>query len=81
MITQSSHMQAHEYDPETQQAFVQFQNGAVYRVDGMAQWEYDNFRQASSPGQYWHNKIKGQKTITLVSPGSTKSGKVSKRRW
>jgi hypothetical protein len=81
MIAQSSHMQAHEHDEETMTLTAQFQNGAVYAATGVPRHIYDNFRQSSSPGAAWHSMIKGKYPVTLVSPGATASGKLSRKRY
>ena len=59
-IAQSSHIYAHDYDPATQTLSIQFVNGQVYKFAGVPQTEYDSFTQASSPGAFFHSKIKGQ---------------------
>ena len=81
MIAQSSHMQAHDHNEETQTLTAQFQNGAVYEASGVPRHIYDNFAQSSSPGTAWHSMIKGKYPIRLVSPGVTSSGKVSQKRY
>jgi lysyl-tRNA synthetase class 2 len=72
-IAQSSHVQAHEYDPESQTLLVQFTNGAMYRYAGVDQTTYDSFSQSSSPGSYLHAKIKGSYPSEMVSAGQKRS--------
>lgn len=59
-IAQSSHIQAHDYDQGSQTLTIQFTNGAVYQYAGVPSTEYYNFSQSSSPGVYFHSKIKGR---------------------
>ena len=80
-VAQSSHMQAHDYIDEKQEVFVQFQNGAVYRARNVPRDVYDNFAQSSSPGAAWHSMIKGKYPVELFSPGVTKTGKMSRKRY
>ena len=65
-VAQSSHIQSHSYDPETNMLVIQFVNGAVYQFNGVPATEYFNFAQASSPGSYFHSKIKGQYSTQLI---------------
>jgi hypothetical protein len=74
-VAQSSHIQGHEYDPQTKTLLIQFTNGAVYRYVGVDQYEYWNLKQSSSPGTYFHNKIKPKYPGELVSAGRPKRRK------
>ena len=80
-VAQSSHMQEHEHDADSQTLRVQFINGAIYEASGVPRHVYDNFRQSSSPGTAWHSMIKGRYPVRLVSPGVTRSGKLSRKRY
>lgn len=68
-IAQSSHINAHQYDPEARVLQIEFVNGAVYQYSGVDANTYHTFAQSSSPGTYFHNKIKPAFAGALVSPG------------
>lgn len=69
---QSSHIQAYDYDPGTGDLMIQFVNGAVYHYAGVPATEYYNFSQSSSPGIYFHSKIKNQYATTNIAPAPPK---------
>lgn len=78
---QSSHLNGAQYDEETQTLAIQFVNGAVYSYRGVPQTIVDSFRQSSSAGGYFHEKISGRYGETQTGAGTTKSGRRSRRRF
>jgi hypothetical protein len=80
-VLQSGHLYGADYDPDSQTLAVQFQNGAVYHARGVPQTVADSFFQVSSPGSFWHDKIKTGYAVNKVSDGATKSGRRSRRRY
>jgi KTSC domain len=78
---QSSHMNGSDYDAETQRLTIQFVNGAIYRYHGVPQTTVDTLHQSSSPGTYFHDKIKGNYPEQKLADGMTKSGRRSTRRY
>lgn len=71
-VAQSSHIQAHDYDPNTRTMTVQFVNGSIYQYAGVPQTEYDNFGQSSSPGTYFASKIKPTYRSQQITSGNGK---------
>lgn len=67
---QSSHIEAHEYDQYSRILTIQFSNGAVYNYAGVEPNTYYAFSQSSSPGSYFHTKIKGSYNTALIAPGA-----------
>jgi hypothetical protein len=80
-VHQSSNIQASSFDPSTGVLTLQFVNGAIYQVPGYNQTDYDTFKQAGSPGTYFHAKIKPNYPVIPVSPGQTKSGRQATRKY
>jgi hypothetical protein len=68
-IAQSSHIQAHDYDPANRVLMIQFTNGAIYHYQAVSQTTYDSFSQSSSPGEYFHSKIRERHKGSLIVPG------------
>ncbi len=66
-IAQSSHVQAYNYDPETQRIVISFVNGAVYQGQ-MSQTEYDIFHQSGSKGSYVQNNLRGR--LSMMVPAN-----------
>lgn len=77
---QSSHLNQFEYHAPSQTLTVQFVNGAVYSYAQVPVTVYDTLQQTSSPGTYFHDKIKGVYSAQKIADGVTKSGRVSRRR-
>ena len=68
---QSSHLEAHGYDPETRTLTVRFANGAVYQYAGVPETVADTLVQSGGGGTYFWSKIRGQyPTVKIVEPGS-----------
>ena len=66
---QSSHLQAYDYNPQTQTLTIQFQNGAIYTYDGVPETEYFNLQQAGGAGSYFWAKIRNRyPTQKIVDP-------------
>ena len=78
---QSTHLAGADYDEETAQLTIQFVNGAVYRYSNVPQTSADVLFQSSSPGSYFHDKIRGNYGEMKILDGMTKSGRRSRRRW
>jgi hypothetical protein len=78
---QSSHLNGAQYDEDTGHMAIQFVNGAVYHYQGVPLTVVDSFRQSSSAGGYFHEKIKGRYGEVCVAQGVTKSGRKSRRRF
>jgi hypothetical protein len=54
----SSHILAHEYEPQTQTLRITFRNGATYRYEDVPPARADAFATAFSQGQYFHAAIR-----------------------
>ena len=78
---QSGHMAGADYDEETAALTIQFVNGAVYRYRQVPPYIADTLFQSSSPGTYFHDKIKGAYGEQKILDGQTKSGRRSRRRY
>ena len=78
---QSGHMNGADYDPDMKMLLIQFTNGAVYQYGGVSPDVADTLFQVSSPGQYFHDKIKGIYPERKILDGQTKSGRRSQRRY
>ncbi len=78
---QSGHLYGRDYDPETKQLTVQFANGAIYRYAGVDQTKVDALDQSSSPGTYFHDKIKPAHPAQMLAEGMTKNGRRSTKRY
>jgi len=74
-VAQSSHIQGYDYDEQSQTLTIQFTNGAVYNYGGVSPNTYYAFSQSSSPGQYFHSKIKGQFQTTNIAAGDSQRRK------
>jgi hypothetical protein len=74
-VAQSSHIQGYDYDQGSSTLTIQFTNGAVYNYGGVDANTYYAFAQSSSPGGYFHSKIKGQFAATKVAQGDTRKRK------
>ena len=72
-VAQSSHIQAHDYDPESKTMTIQFTNGAVYHYSGVPETEYYNFAQSPSPGAYFWSKMRGNYNDSMIAPGPANS--------
>lgn len=55
----SSNILGIAYDEDTQSMQVEFTNGGTYAYDAVPQEVYDDFLNASSPGTFFANNIKG----------------------
>lgn len=78
-IAQSSHIYGHDYDEQSQTLQIQFTNGAIYNYGSVDPNTYYAFSQSSSPGQYFHSKIRGNFPTANVAPGDTQKGTRKKR--
>lgn len=65
-ISQSSHLQSHSYDAETETLTIQFQNGSIYQYAGVPVNEYFNFCQNSGSGTYFWTKIRNRYPTTKI---------------
>lgn len=55
----SSNVAAIGYDDESQTLEVEFNDGGIYQYFDVPPRVYEEFRNATSPGKYLHNEIKG----------------------
>ena len=62
----SSNLKAIGYDPDTQEARVQFLNGSVYTYPDVPSADYEALRDAASIGQYFNRSFKKAFKGTLV---------------
>lgn len=60
----SSWLSAMRYDPDTQTLQIRFKDGVVAGFGSCPQSLADELESASSPGQYFHQNIKGILTET-----------------
>jgi hypothetical protein len=80
-VFQSHHLNGGDYDPQTKTLTIQFVNGAVHNYHGVPQTIADTLFQSSSPGSYFHAKIRGKYSERQMAQGVTKSGRRSQRRF
>lgn len=60
-VAQSSNIQLHGYEPNSQTMLVQFKNGRVYEYKGVPQEIYDSYRtDPASQGSFFAQNIKGR---------------------
>ena len=78
---QSRHLNGARYDPLSQTLHIQFVNGAIHAYQGVPQTIADSLFQISSPGSYFHAKIRDRYPEVKVAAGATKSGRKSRRRF
>jgi hypothetical protein len=71
-VAQSRHIEAFDYDQGSRRLTIQFTNGSVYTYAGVDANTYYAFSQSSSPGSYFHSKIKGNYNTTLIAKGDSK---------
>jgi len=55
----SSNLASAEYQPESRELTVTFQNGAVYRFQQVPEFHYNNLLKANSAGGYFASRIRG----------------------
>jgi len=55
----SSNLDAYNYNPETQELRIQFHGGRTYKYFRIPQEMADALGSASSPGQWFHQNLKG----------------------
>lgn len=68
-VAQSSHLQAYDYDPNSETLTVQFVNGAIYQYAGVPLTEFHNLAQSGGGGTYFWTKIRDRyPTTKLFSP-------------
>jgi len=56
----SSNLAGYDYDAENRMLTIQFQNGGTYIYNGVEPEVAAGLGDASSPGSYFHQKIKGR---------------------
>jgi KTSC domain len=78
---QSHHWNAGGYDADSATLTVQATNGAMYQARGVPQTVADTFFQTSSPGAFWHDKIKTKYTVVKTADGMTKTGRKSRKQF
>ncbi len=69
---QSSHLNGIEYEEQSRTLTIQFVNGAMYSYANVPADVYWALKQQSSPGSYFHAKIKGRYESTLLVAGDAK---------
>lgn len=62
----SGHLDGSKYDHTEQKMTVRYQNGYQYEVHGISHEQYQEFCNALSQGEHYHNFIKGQFHIERV---------------
>lgn len=68
-VAQSSHLDRHDYDPNTLTLTIQFHDGSIYQYAGVPQTVYDTFQQNGGAGTFFWTKIRGQyQTTKIVGP-------------
>jgi len=55
----SSHIKSAEYDKESHELSIVFENGKRYRYPGVPEFHYNNLLKAHSVGKYFHARING----------------------
>lgn len=78
---QSKHLNGRDYEPESKTLLIQFVNGAIYAFSDVPQHIVDTLDQVSSPGEYFHSKIKPSYSSVQVAAGRTSGGSRSRRRF
>lgn len=63
---QSTTIAQHGYDPASQQMYMQFKNGNIYRYSGVPQKVFDQYAQSESQGSFHASQIKGRYQTDLV---------------
>ena len=63
---ESGHLDGCKYDSHQRQMTVRFSNGYVYLVHGMSADSYQQFLNASSHGEHYHNNIKDNYHIERI---------------
>lgn len=70
-VLQSRHLQqAHRDEDGT--VIVEMVNGAAYLYRGVPQDVFDTLLQVSSPGSYFHSKLAGRYSETVIKQGAKK---------
>jgi lysyl-tRNA synthetase class 2 len=57
---QSTALSGASYDPDTEQLEVTFASGGTYTFERVPQAVFEELRDSPSPGQFYHQQIKGQ---------------------
>ena len=65
-IAQSSHLQAYDYDADSQTLTIQFQDGSIYKYANVPQTEYWQLQQTGGSGVYFSNKIRNRFPTTKI---------------
>ena len=68
-IAQSSHLQEHQYDPNTQVLTIRFTNGAIYQYTGVPLNVANGLAKAGGGGTFFWKNIRYQyPTTKIVDP-------------
>jgi len=65
-LPDSSVIAAAGYNPASQQLEIEFQNGRIYRYDGVDQAVYQELIQNRSAGRYYNREVRGRYSVSLV---------------
>ncbi|MCP1499841.1 hypothetical protein J2Y86_004548 [Pseudomonas migulae] len=65
-IVSSSNIMSAGYDPESETLEIEFQGGAVYQYYNVNEHLYEQFKSASSKGQFFHMYIKNALPFSRV---------------
>jgi hypothetical protein len=65
-VIKSSNIKASEYDTETKELVVEFNNGAKYKYDNVPHQVYTKFRLAESQGKFFTTDIAKQYSYKKV---------------
>lgn len=60
VFAKSEHIESVQYDDQTDVLTVDFVGGHRYRYANVPRETYDNLASASSPGSYFHERIRGR---------------------
>jgi hypothetical protein len=69
-VSQSSHLQASDYDEASQILTVQFTDGSIYQYTGVPQDVYFQWSQSGRSGIPFWSLIRGRYPTTMLVPGS-----------
>ena len=67
-VAQSSHLNSFDYDIGSQTLTIAFNNGSVYHYREVPLQEFENLKQAGSPGTYFWQNIRSKYGTTKIVP-------------
>ena len=66
-VAQSSHLQAYDYDTESQTLMITFQNGATYQYSGVSLADFQELARAGGGGTVFWDRIRTKYPATKIS--------------